>query len=182
MGTIVKPKTARLCLSDVAKRAHAALLATGKATPEQIAESAAAVAIAVEDGYTIDIKYRLNTGEQQDLYSIMSPTRGAGENAIFHTKQVLTAKVLAYLLSWSLTDDGTPIPMSPHLPEEERLAALRALDPEIFGAIREAIDWHENAVEKEIAAAKKMRGTTSASSNSSPSPDAVIGVSSGSPH
>jgi len=172
------PKTVRLNLSDVATRAHAELIATGKATPDQISASEVRVSLAIADGRTIDVKRRLNTGEQQDLFAAMAPTLMSGERATLQTKSVMTAKVLAYLLSWygiNHPEDGQPLPMTPFMSDDERLSSLRATDPDDFRDIREAIDWHEAEVEREIAEAKKIRGGASASSSSLPSPDAVTG-------
>lgn len=115
-------------------------------------------------GDYIDVRHRLNTGEQQDMFAVMAPHMTAGEKVQLQSREVQTAKVLAYLLGWSLTDDGKPVPMSPEMPEAARLSTLRALDPDTFREIREAIEAHEDAIDKEVAEAKKIQGSERASS------------------
>lgn len=137
------------------------------------------VRLSLSDGQFLDVKRRLNAGEQQDLFAAMAPYLVAGEKPQLKSQSVMTAKILAYLLGWSLTDDGAPIPMNPDLPETARLATLRSLDPDVFREIREVIDAHEAAIDKEIDEAKKMKGSTSASSKTSPSPDAATGATNG---
>ena len=98
-------------------------------------------------GDWIEVKRRLNTGEQQDLFAQMMPSITPGQPYALQSRHVLTAKVLAYLVDWSLTRYSKPIPVSSD--------AINNLDPDTFKEIREAIDAHETAVEAEIDAAKK---------------------------
>jgi len=132
------------------------------------------VRLSLSEGRYLDVKRRLNAGEQQDLFAAMSPFLTAGEKPQLKSQSVMTAKVLAYLLGWSLTDDGVPIPMSPDLPETARLATLRSLDPDVFREIREAIDTHETAIDKEMEARKNDRGGESNSSKMPSSPDGLV--------
>lgn len=133
------------------------------------------VRLSLSDGQFLDVKRRLNAGEQQDLFAAMAPYLTAGEKPQLKSQSVMTAKILAYLLGWSLMDEGVPIPMSPDMPEGARLATLRSLDPDVFREVREAIDSHETAVDLELEEAKKMRGNSRTSSNSSPLPSDVTG-------
>ena len=123
----------------------------------------------LSNGHYIDVKKRLNAGEEQDLFAEMSPVQLPGERAQLKTKIVQTARVMAYLLTWSLTDDGQPLPMSPLMSEADRLSTLRSLDPLVFNEIRDAINVHEAAVEQEMADRKKAQGGERESSASSPS-------------
>jgi hypothetical protein len=124
------------------------------------------------DGNYIDIKKRLNHGEREDMYARMAPYIVPGEPIQMHRAEVRTAKVLTYLLGWSLADDeGTPVAFAPVLPEAERLDAIRSLDPDRFDDIHAAIEKHEEAYAKK----KKLQATASASPATSPSPVAVAG-------
>jgi pectin methylesterase-like acyl-CoA thioesterase len=168
----VKPKTDRLFLADVHRRAHAALVATGKATPDELAASDARVAQAMADGDYIDVVQRLNAGEEQDMFAVMVREMLAGEKVQLDPKAVQTAKVLAYLVGWSLTDDGAPVPMSPTLSVADRLSTLRSVDGDTFREIRDAIDAHEKAVEEASTARKNGQAGGSDSNKSSASADA----------
>lgn len=99
-------------------------------------------------GDWIDVKRRLNTGEQHDLFArMLPPLVTPGEKMQLQSKEVLLAKVSAYLLDWSLTDQGRPVPVTD--------GAIKNLDPDTFGEIRDAIDAHETAMTTEIELAKK---------------------------
>lgn len=129
------------------------------------------VRLSLSDGLFIDVKRRLNVGEQQDMFAAMAPFLTSGEKPQLKSQAVMTAKVLAYLIGWSLTDDDVPVPMSPALSDETRLSTLRSLDPDVFREIREAIDAHEDAIEKEIEQRKNGHSGDGNSSKTSPSPD-----------
>jgi len=131
------------------------------------------VRLSLSDGHYIDVRRRLNTGEQQDMFAAMAPYLVAGEKPQLKSQAVMTAKVLAYLLGWSLTDDGAPIPMSPDLPDGVRMATVRSIDPDVFREIREAIDTHEAAVELEIEQTKNARAGVSDSNKTRSSPDGL---------
>lgn len=117
----------------------------------------------ISDGDWIDIKRRLNTGEQQDLFAQMMPSITPGQPYALQSRHVLTAKVLAYLVDWSLTRYSKPVPVS--------VDAINNLDPDTFREIREAIDAHETVVEAELDAAKKNRSGDNASKLASISAD-----------
>jgi hypothetical protein len=138
------------------------------------------VRLPLSQGQFIDVKRRLNTGEQQDMFAAMAPVHTPGEKLTANSKAVMTAKVLAYLVGWSLTDDGDPLPMTPEMSDAERLAVIRSLDPDTFAEIRDAIDAHEQSVDAEVLARKNGQGTVSASSQISPLPESLVGATSGS--
>lgn len=131
-------------------------------------------------GRYIDIKKRLNHGETEEMFARMAPFVVPGQLAQLDRREVRTARVLMYLLGWSLTNDGVPEPMSLVMPEVERLATIHSLDPNSFDEIYAAIETHEAAFEKELEAKKKLQATANASSAISPSQDAAIGAMSGS--
>ena len=133
------------------------------------------VQLALNDGLSISVKRRLNVGEQQDMFAAMAPYLTAGDKPQLKSQAVMTAKVLAYLVSWTLTEDGVPLPLSMAMPEEQRLATLRSLDPDVFREIQEAINTHEAAVEQEIEERKNARRGGGAKTSSSSSLDAATG-------
>jgi hypothetical protein len=168
MGRFVKPQVTRLFLVDVHKRAHAELVEKAKdkrnkVTTDMLDAAAGRVAAASADGDWIDVKKRLNTGEQQDLFAQMAPAMTAGEKVQLNSKVVMTAKVLAYLVGWSLTDDGAPVTMTPDMSDAERLAIINNLDPSSFREIKDAIDAHEESGDAEVDAAKKDQAGTASS-------------------
>ena len=127
-------------------------------------------------GRFIDVRKRLNTGEHQAYLNRMMPYQTPGEKPRLETLHVLTGKVLSYLLGWSLTDDGRPVPYDAiKMSEEERLAVLSNLDPDVFREIREAIEAHEERedqareAEKNAPAGEHKSPETLPSSNSTAS-------------
>jgi hypothetical protein len=121
------------------------------------------VRLDLSDGAYILIKKRLNHGEQEDLFARMLPYQVPGEAPRLNTREIRTAKVLAYLVGWSLTDgerpgDGLPVPMAPEMSDTDRINTLRNLDPDIFTEIHQAIDAHERAMDAARAAEKKTAG------------------------
>lgn len=138
------------------------------------------VRLPISNGDWIDVKRRLNTGEQHDVYERMAPQITAGERPQMQSKAVMTARVLGYLVAWSLTDEGAPVPMTLEMSEKERLDTINSLDPDTFAEIREAIEAHETAVEKAITDSKNVPAGESASSPISPSLNSVTGSMSGS--
>lgn len=131
-------------------------------------------------GQFVDVKKRLNHGESEDMYARMSPFVTSEGHVQVARGEVRTTKVLAYLIGWSLTSDGAPVPMSPALPEAERLATIRALDPDRFREIHKAIERHEDAMSTAREAEKKSEDGAQPSKVILPSPVSVIGATSGS--
>jgi hypothetical protein len=131
--------------------------------------------ITISGNHFIDIKKRLNHGEREDMYARIAPYVVPGEPAHLNRREVRTAKVLTYLVGWSLTDEGMPVPMSAVLSEADRLDTIRSLDPDRFDEIHGAIEAHEEAYDKELAKKKKIQAGENGSSQTSPSPVAVTG-------
>jgi hypothetical protein len=118
-------------------------------------------------GAHIDIIKRLSHGETEDMYARMSP-----HGVLLNRREVRTAKVLAYLLGWSLTRRGKPVPMSREMDEQARIDTIRALDPDRFHEIHEAIEAHEVKMAKEREKQKKMlAGSRPAEATSSSPPN-----------
>lgn len=116
------------------------------------------VRITLADGNFIDIKKRLNHGEQEDMYARMEPYVTPGEPMRLDRREVRRAKVLAYLLGWSLTDAaGTPVAVSTD--------AVKSLAVEMFTEIYAAIETHEEAIATERETLKKtLNGPPAAAS------------------
>jgi hypothetical protein len=129
------------------------------------------------DGQYIDIKKRLNHGETEDMHARWAPFVVAGGAPQLNRREVRDAKVLAYLLGWSLTDEGKPVAFSPDLPDAQRSATLGNLSPERFNEIHDAIEAHEEAMAAERAALKKTNGGPPAADPMSPLPSTVGGPS-----
>lgn len=136
--------------------------------------------LSLEDGKYVDVKKRLNHGESEDMYALMSPFVGVDGRAQVNRREVRTAKVLSYLVGWSLLNDGTPVAMSLDMPDTARRDTINSLDPDRFNEIYEAIEQHENAMFQERAAEKKGRDGAKPSPVISPSPVVVTGGMSGS--
>jgi hypothetical protein len=134
----------------------------------------------ISDGDYIDVKARLNHGEYDDYLARISPHQTPGEPLRMETRQIRTSKVLAYLLGWSITQKGKPIPYSLDMPEKARIDVLRSIDRETFREIYAAIDAHEDAEDAASVARKNGTGGGIESSAISPSPDAVTGDTNGS--
>lgn len=138
------------------------------------------VRLPISDGDFIDVKKRLNHGEHDDYLARIAPFQTPGQPLQMETRHIRTGMVVGYLVGWSLTHKGTPIPMSPDLPETERIAILNSLDRETFSEIHKAIDQHEDAVEAAAVAAKNGKDGAIGSSAISPSLVLVTGATSGS--
>jgi len=130
--------------------------------------------LTLPDGQFLDIRKRLTHGESEDLNARIFPLGGVDRS------MVRTARILAYLLGWSFTRNGAPVPYSPGLPEQTRLDTIRALHQDRAVEIFDAIEAHEDAMNQERAAQKKILTGARAVDKSSPSPSAPAGASSGS--
>jgi len=136
------------------------------------------VRLSISGGDFLDVKKRLTHGEREDMHASWAPFVTPGEPLQLNRREVRTAKVFAYLLGWSLTDDDQkkPVPMSPDLPDTVRLATIRSLDPDTFDEIHTAIMAHEEAVEAERAERKNTQDGETVLPATSPSRSGVAGV------
>lgn len=131
--------------------------------------------LTLHDGKFIDIQKELNHGDSEDLNERIWPSGG------FSRRMVRTARICAYLLGWSLTkpDPATkqdvPVPYSPDLPEETRLATIRGLSHARAVEIFDAIEAHEEAMAKARDAKKKIRAGATAPDAISASPSSAAG-------
>lgn len=130
------------------------------------------VRLPLTDGDWIDVKKRLNTGEQRRVFAKMARDMVPGEKVKLDPEQVGLAKVIEYLIAWSFTDNGKPVALSPD--------ALGNLDVDTFNEIREAIEAHEEIQDAEREKEKNERAGGPASKPTSPSPVDAVGATSGS--
>lgn len=115
------------------------------------------------------VKKRLTLGETQDMFDRMSSGIGV------RGSMVGISKVQAYLLDWSVTDaDDKPVVINDQ-PEGAVFSALRALEPDDFKEILNAIETHAANVEKEDTARRKNLNGEPASSPTSPSASGSTG-------
>lgn len=129
--------------------------------PQSYFASPRIATLTLADGRTITVRRRLSHGERDDLAAV---------SRLQNWKHVRTAKVAAYLVGWTLTDDdGRAVPMSAQLPENERIDTIRNLDPDAFDEIYEALEAHEKAVQAEVDALKNGKDGAAPSSATSPS-------------
>jgi hypothetical protein len=126
----------------------------------------------ISDGGWILVKDRLNAGENKAMVKRGSVQTADGRRV--DSIDAGTAKVLAYLLDWSLKipirgPDATPL-----------ASAIDAIDPESYTEILRAIEAHEAAMQAERDAQKKIRGGDPTSSSPSPSPGPAASPTTGS--
>ncbi len=120
------------------------------------------VRLPLSDHEWVDIKKRLNTGEQRAIFARMARDITPGDKIALKPEEVGKAKIAEYLLGWSFVDDdGRPVPFA--------AAQIDNLDPETYREIREAIDAHEERIEAEITARKNDQTGVPSSAPTSPS-------------
>jgi hypothetical protein len=112
------------------------------------------VKIDLTDGDWLLVKRRLTAGEERHAFArILQPT-SYGEPMRLDFEKTGLAKIVAYLLDWSLADDaGVVVIRDQPAPVVE--AALLALDPSSFAEIHTAINAHEAAQLAALDAEKK---------------------------
>jgi hypothetical protein len=115
------------------------------------------VRLNLSDGRFVVVVKELNAGEYYDLISAQAARKPF-------------AKVLAYVLSWSLVGlDGQPLSYSVQLSEDERRDTVRSLRKARVLELIAAIDRHEAAQDAASAEKKTERADESGSSAPSPS-------------
>ena len=126
------------------------------------------------------LKKRLTVGEQRAAFARTIVTDIATGRQTINPALVGFAKVLAYLVDWSLTDpDGRPVVIRGASLDVVQ-AALDALDSARWPEITAAIEAHAAAMEAEREAEKKTTAGSPRSAAILPSPVAAAGVTSGS--
>lgn len=174
---IVEPESVKLFFVDVHRRAHQELLkqtkfgdTVRKATEAEIAASLATIAEAEADGHWIDVKKRLNAGEQDQIFidMVKDGETVVGEKPRLDLEKVTTSEVMQYLVGWSLVDRfDKPLPLS--------IESLNSCDPETKAEIRAAVERHVKQVDEERAARKNALAGGNLSSAISALPSAPAG-------
>lgn len=99
--------------------------------------------LTLPDSFFVDVKKELNAGE----YVALLTDQGKG---------VYFAKVLHYVVSWSLVGrDNKPLAYSLDMPAKDRLDTLGALTVPTMQELVKAVDAHEAAQER-VRTEKKM--------------------------
>ena len=116
----------------------------------------AVVRLALTDGDWIEVKRDLTTGEQRTMFAAMRTRGGPGEMPVLDPAMVGSARLLAYVVAWSFRDkQDRPVPVS--------AGALDQLDTRTSLELREALDAHEAARERELDDEKKSLTTSTVS-------------------
>jgi len=120
------------------------------------------IRLPLSDGQWIDVKRDLSIGEQEEMFAGLYR---ATERGRLRAEPVLVqrAKVLAYVVAWSLTDQqGAPVPVS--------VDAYKNLYSAEAREIIEAIETHEDQRDRERTEEKKRTPVTSSHSSPSAAP------------
>lgn len=117
--------------------------------------------VALTDGDWIDLKRRLNIGEQRAafaaVYGEILPSGARRPNI----EMAGMSQVLAYIVDWSFEDaQGKRLPCDT---EARKLAAVNSLDTETYQEIDTAVAAHIEAMERADTEAKKPQDGASAS-------------------
>jgi hypothetical protein len=99
-------------------------------------------------GEWLEVKHELTAGEHRAMMADCRRRFGPGEMPTLDPVRYAPARILAYVVGWSLTDrDGHPIPFS--------AGALDSLKVPRFTEILRAVEAHEAAIEEAYEAEKK---------------------------
>lgn len=124
------------------------------------------VVLRISNNETLVVKKRLSRGEQAEMFALMRAPGHLGLQA--DAMRVSLERVYAYLLDWSITDDGKPVPYR-DIDRQGRIDTLNSMTPEAFTEVRDAIDTHIATEEEAIEAEKKIRAGAIASPGTSDS-------------
>lgn len=93
------------------------------------------VRLPLSEGDWIDVKKELTAGDARKMFTDLVKDLRAGERASLDPAQVGLTKILTYVIGWSLTQGGKPVPFT--------ASALLALRQEDYQEISAAVDAHE---------------------------------------
>jgi hypothetical protein len=133
----------------------------------------------ISNGDTLTVKRRLNAGEQRAMFARMYAA-GVDGNLKVNPLETGIARVTAYLVDWSLTDDEGKRVDIRGLSIIELTSVIDGLDPGSFAEIKDAIEKHELAMDAERVQEKNDQGGENTSSAISSSPGSTAGATSGS--
>jgi len=128
----------------------------------------------ISQGDWLLVKKRLNAGEQRKMFARMYKA-GVDGTLKVNTFEVRLAKILTYLLDWSLIDTaGRQIRIAGQSTDEVT-SALDSIDPDSFGEIGAAIEEHIDTMTAERNAEKNDQAGETRSVAISPSRSAADG-------
>jgi len=130
--------------------------------------------LTLENGDTLIVKQRLNTGETRAMRAAILDGDGAASRA----DRAAYAVVVAYLLDWTLTDDGRPVVIRDQ-PADVVRSVLDALDYDSFIELATAIGDHVARETARRADEKKAPATGTESPATWPSPFVAAGATNG---
>jgi hypothetical protein len=107
--------------------------------------------IVLASGETLVVKKRLNAGERREMLKMMRLPDGRVDGLMSGP-----ACVLAYLVDWTVTDDGKPLIIREQ-PSEIVAKTLDALDVEDYKEIEFEIELHDDKMSAERRAEKKRQ-------------------------
>jgi len=115
------------------------------------------VKLDLTDGDWLLVKRRLTAGEERHAFARILKQTAVGERMALDFEQTGLAKIVAYLLDWSLVDDtGAAVVIRDQAPATVE-AILLNLDPASFAEIFNAITAHETAQLDALDAEKKSQ-------------------------
>lgn len=119
------------------------------------------VTLTLENGDRLTVRKRLSAGQQRARVSSCYVTTPAGDTRpdVFAMGR---ATILAFLVDWTLTDEGEPVPIR-GLSLEELGAVIDNLEGPDFREVREAIEAHERRENAAREDEKKTAGVASGS-------------------
>jgi hypothetical protein len=136
-----------------------------------------AVRVPLSDGDWIEVKKRLNSGEQRAMFERMYISGIDGRLRVNPIQQGI-AKATAYLLDWSICGlDGKVIGIADKSIATVT-AALDSLEPDTTAEIVTAINAHEEAMDAQREQEKNVRAGEKNGSVISPLPSEPAGLSS----
>jgi hypothetical protein len=130
--------------------------------------------VTLANGDTLIVKCRLNTGETRALRAAILN----GDATQTQADRAAYAVVLAYLLDWTINDNGRPVVIRDQ-PADVVRAVLDSLDYDSFVEIANAIHDHVQRQTAARAEEKKTATIGTPSSPISPLPSVAVGATNG---
>src|SRR5262245_14717959 len=115
------------------------------------------VRLDLTNGDWILVKKRLTTGETRAAFARQFKAAPDGGRPELDLTAIGLAKIVAYLLDWSLTDDAGVVVSIRDQPRSLVEQTVDGLDSQTFNELRAAIDAHEDREVAAMADEKKTR-------------------------
>lgn len=135
----------------------------------------------ISRGDTITVKKHQTAGEFRDYARAQYVLDANGVQSEANPIDIGLAKILGYLLDWTLTDHADKPIVIWQQPTDVVASALNAIEPECYQEILEAIKNHDVAMRKLRTEKKTDQAGEATSSPISASPSDAAGVTNGSP-